>query len=282
MIAPVVSLLTINHPRSDTGKVDSTDWNVPASPTDTMIGRVSAVLDCFLDGRPSLTLTQICERTALPKSTASRITSELVEHSYLERHGSYLSLGIRVFELGQQAARPRSLKILALPRMAELRRATGHTVHLAILEDITVVYIEILASSASPRLPSRVGGRLPAFATGVGKVLLAFSPAGVTERIISRGLYKIGPNTITEPDELRETLRGIRSVGVAAEIEESGPGISCVAAPILDSRSRAIAAISVSGWRDRLDVAAATPVVRGVAVALSEEVRRIPQLVQVD
>jgi IclR family acetate operon transcriptional repressor len=247
-----------------------------------MIGRISLVLDCFIDGPPAMTLTEICERTGLPKSTASRITTELVDYAYLERHGSNLSLGIRVFELGQQAARPRSLKILALPRMAEIRRATGHTVHLAVLEEATVVYIEILSSSSSPRLPSRVGGRLPAFATGVGKALLAFSTTEVVEKVMARGLWKVGPNTITEPAELLACLRAVRTAGVATETEESGPGISCVAAPILDARARPIAAISVSGWSDRLDLATATPVVRGVAAALSEELRRMPQLVSVD
>lgn len=244
-----------------------------------MIGRMTAILHCFMDGAPALTLSEICEETGLAKSTASRITNELVQFGYLERYGGSLSLGIRVFELGQQATRPRSLKALAMPRMAELRRATGNTVHLAVLEDTTVVYIEILHSSTSPRLPSRVGGRLPAFATGVGKALLAFAPDAVLDRVVERGLWKVGPNTITEPDALREALGVIRDAGVATEVEESGPGISCVAAPIIGvGREVPVAAISVSGWSERLNIPQAVPVVRGVARALSSEARRLPRL----
>jgi IclR family acetate operon transcriptional repressor len=249
------------------------------APPESMIGRISLVLDCFTEGQPTVTLSEICERTGLPKSTASRITSELVDYSYLERHGAALSLGIRVFELGSQAARPRSLKVLALPRMAGLRRATGHTVHLAVLEEATVVYIEILPSSSSPRLPSRVGGRLPAFATGVGKALLAYSSSSVVDQVIARGLWKVGPNTITDVTALQSSLKAIRAAGVATEEQESGSGISCVAAPILGALDRPIAAISVSGWSDRLDVAGSIPVVQGVAEALSADVRRRPQLV---
>lgn len=254
----------------------------PAPLPESMIGRMTAVLDCFSDGIPALTLTGICTRTGLPKSTASRIIGDLVEYGYLERNGASISLGIRVFELGQQAARPRALKQVAIPRMAELRRATGNTVHLAVLEEATVVYIEILHSHTSPQLPSRVGGRLPAFATGVGKALLAFSPAHVVDRAVSRGLWKIGPNTITDPEVLRTHLAEIREAGVATEVEESSAGISCVAAPIMSSLHGApigpIAAISASGWRDRLDIEHIAPIVRGVAGALSDEVRRLPAL----
>lgn len=250
---------------------------------DSMIGRVSMVLDCFSDGTPAITLGEISRLTGLAKSTASRITNELVDYGWLERHGSSLSLGIRIFELGQQAARPRSLRLLALPRMAELRRATGNTVHLAVLEETTVVYIEILHSSTSPRLPSRVGGRLPAFATGVGKALLAFSPPEVLDQVEARGLWKIGPNTITDAARLRQDLAEIHGKGYATEIEESGPGISCVAAPIIGSgRSSPVAAISVSGWSERLDVDRSIPMVRGMATALSDEVRRLPQLGSAD
>lgn len=242
-----------------------------------MIGRMSLILDCFTDGTASLTLTEICERTGLAKSTASRITNDLIEYDYLERSGASLSLGIRVFELGQQAARPRRLKLLAQPRMAELRRATANTVHLAILEDTTVVYIEILQSSVSPQLPSRVGGRLPAFATGVGKALLAYAAPDVIDRVLARGLWKVGPNTITDPERLLEQLREIRTSGIATEDQESGAGISCVAAAVFGlGTDEPVAAISVSGWTDRLDIPAAAPLVRGVASALSDEVRRNP------
>lgn len=242
-----------------------------------MIGRISLILDCFTDGTQSLTLTGICERTRLAKSTASRIVAELVEYGYLERMGSSLALGIRVFELGQQAARPRSLKLMAQPRMAELRRATGSTVHLAVLEETTVVYIEILASSASPGLPSRVGGRLSAYATGVGKAMLAYADPELVERVIARGLTRLGPHTITDPQRLREELRAVRDAGMATEQQESGEGISCVAAPVFGrGRDRPVAAVSVSGWSDRLDLAAAIPLVRKVAGALSDGVRELP------
>ncbi len=239
-----------------------------------MLGRVTLILDCFTTGALALTLGEIVERTGLPKSTASRITNDLIALGYLERHGTSLSLGIRVFELGQHAARPRALKTLAQPRMAELRRATRSTVHLAVLEDTTVVYIEILASSASPALPSRVGGRLPAFATGVGKALLAFSPPDVVDRVLERGLWRVGPRTITDPDRLRAALAEVRTAGFATEEEESGPGVSCVAAPLFGPGGDApIAAVSVSGWSDRFDLNAAAPLVRGVAAALSDEFR---------
>jgi IclR family acetate operon transcriptional repressor len=180
--------------------------------------------------------------------------------------------------LGETAARPRDLRKVALASMSDLRNAVNLTVHLAVLERGEVVYIEILPARGTPRLPSRVGGRMPAHATGVGKALLAHSDSEIVDEIVDGGLRKVGPRTITDPGRLRRELARIRSTGIAYEREESGPGIACAAAFIRGASGEPVAAISAAGWDADFDVRRVGFAVQTAAMAISREVERRPGL----
>ena len=242
-----------------------------------MIARISAVLDCFSHEERLVSLADMARRTGLPKSTLSRITAEMVEYRYLERHPRGFTLGLRFFELGEQASRPRSLRRLAYAKMEELRSRSGNTVHLAVLEGNEVVYIDKLAARTTPALPSRIGGRMPAFATGVGKALLAFASQDVEDRVIDNGLWAVGPKTITEPGALRTELARIRKVGYAVEVEESAVDSCCVAAPILNGAGgQPIAAISLSGSFTPAEIDEKSALVTTAARALSRAAQAMP------
>nr|WP_245956674.1 helix-turn-helix domain-containing protein [Nonomuraea fuscirosea] len=104
--------------------------------------RIAAILSAFSPGDNLLGVTQIARRTSLPRSTVHRLAADLVSCGLLERHGTGIRLGLRLFELGQRVPRRRLLRQAALPYMADLREATGQTVHLAVLEGCEVVYLE--------------------------------------------------------------------------------------------------------------------------------------------
>lgn len=252
----------------------STERNDSVQPV-SIIGRVSAILACFTHQDPVISVSEVARRTGLAKATTWRLTNELIEHGFLEHSGKDLTLGLRFFELGEKASRPRSLRRLTYAHMEGLRRRTGHTVHLAVLDGRQVVYVEILPSRTSPRLPSRVGGRMPAHATGVGKALLAYSAPDVIDRLIERGLAEVGPRTIIDGDTLRDELARVRRAGVAIEREESGPGIACVAAPILVDREP-IAAISVSGWVGDIDLHACAALIAVASRELHDQASALP------
>jgi DNA-binding IclR family transcriptional regulator len=235
------------------------------------VARVSAVLNAFDGSHPELGVSQISRRSGLPTSTTSRLVGELVTHGFLERDGHRLHLGTRMFELGELASRHRNLRAIALPYMADLRTATGQTIHLAVLDAIDVVYVEIVHSRTSPKMPSRVGGRLPAHAAAVGKALLAFSDEGAVDALCAHGLVRVGPRTLTVPALLRRELQRVRRAGTAYDHEESGPGVGCVASPVLGVDGVAVAALSVSGWSGRLDLRRLAPAVRTAALAVSRE-----------
>ncbi|GAA5103881.1 IclR family transcriptional regulator [Haloechinothrix salitolerans] len=235
--------------------------------------RLTALLAAFQPGDDALGVSELARRTGLPKTSVHRLSRHLIDHGLLEPDGTALRLGLKLFEIGQLAVRQRGLVDTARPLLADLREATHNTVHLATLEGTEVVYLDVLKGPDAPRLPSRIGGRFPAHATGVGKAILAYSPDDVADTVIAAGLPRISRRTITSPAMLRRQLTKIADEGTAYEREESSIGTVCVASPILNADGQAVAAISVAGWVNRMRTERIAPAVRTAALALSRTVR---------
>jgi DNA-binding IclR family transcriptional regulator len=245
-------------------------------PGRTTSSRVFAILDAFRGDAEALTLAQICAKTGLAKGTAHRLVVELLEWGGLERSesGAY-RVGLRVFEIGMKATPRATLADLARPYLENLYEVTQENVHLAVRDGLQAVYVEKISGPRAFRLASRAGARYPLHATGMGKALLAFAPAGVFEEVVAAGLVRFTPYTITEPARLRRALAKVRAEGVAIGSQEHGLGSVSVAAPILDSDGFASAAISVvsHGSRPRR-VAPTAAAVRTAAVGLTRTLQR--------
>lgn len=239
-----------------------------------MLGRAVALLAAFTADDPTLGLAELTRRTGLPKSTVHRLACELVRLGMLERFQDEFRPGMRLFELGQLAPRQRDLREAALPFMTDLRDATRETVHLAVLDDREVVYIEILHSNVAPPLPSRVGGRLPAHSTGVGKALLAFSGPETLARILAEPLARRTARTIVMPGRLRAELQAIHSRGVAYDREEAAEGVICAACPVFAGDGQVVAGLSVSGRPGHLNLDRVAPAVRTAASGLTRTLSR--------
>lgn len=244
-----------------------------------MVARVGAIFDAFTPEADTLGISELSRRTGLAKSTVSRIVGELVDHQFLERYGDGVRLGLRLFELGESATRPHDLRKIANATMSDLRMAVQLTVHLAVLEGNEVVYVEILPARNRPPLPSRVGGRMPAHATSVGKALLAWLDPTTLDALIGDELVKVGPNSITDPARLRRELAKVRADGVAYEREESSPGVACAASAIRAPSGDAIASMSAAGWVRDVDVKRVGLAVKTAALSVSRLVARRPGLI---
>ena len=244
------------------------DWTESVS----VLDRVTAVFEAFGEHDEGLGVSELARRANLPKSTVSRIAADLVEQRFLDRDGDMLYLGVRLFELGQTVEQPRGLRRLALPVMTDLRDTTGQTVHLAVLEGIDVVFIAIVRGGAMPTPLARVGARLPAHATALGKAILAFSPPDDVERITSGRLERRTVHTLVEPSALLRELAGIRRTGTATELQECAIGRACTASPILGHGGVPIGAISVTGAIDEVGSDRMAPAVRAAALALSHRI----------
>lgn len=231
---------------------------------ESVAGRISTLIAAFDATSPTLSLSQLTERSGLPKSTVHRMADQLVEHRWLERTPVGYRLGIRFFEVGGLVASRTNVRERALPYLQDLQTATRHSVHLGILEGSDVVILEKLWGHGSPVLPTRIGGRMPAHCTAAGKALLAFAPEKVVDDIVTAGLERKTGRTIVIPELFRQELATVRTAHWALETEEHMPGVCCVAAPIRGA-GRAIAAVSVSGPVHKLEVSRVVPLVRRCA-----------------
>lgn len=155
--------------------------------------------------------------------------------------------------------------------MLDLHQATDRQVHLAVLDGVEVVYVEIVRGGLP--LASSVGGRLPAHATGVGETLLAYSPRSVVTERVEAGLPAMTPHTITTPEDLEQSLRDVRAEGTSYDHEESHLGISCVAAPVFGADKRIRAAMSVTGQAEGMDLHRLGVAVRTAAFTASRQLR---------
>lgn len=239
----------------------------------TVVARVARVLSSFTPDHVELSLAELTVRSGLPKSTVHRLLAELEQAGLVERQDGWVRLGIRLFELGQLVPRQRTLRDAALPFMEDLREVTRQTVHLAVLDGLEVVYLEILGGHQTPRLPSRVGGRMPAYCTGVGKALLAHASPETVAAVVARGLVRRTPYTITSPEALYRQLEDARSSGTAHDHEESAVNFACTASPVFGADGRAVAALSVTGRLPMLHSERTAPAVRTAALALSRVLR---------
>ncbi|MGW5120736.1 IclR family transcriptional regulator [Streptomyces noursei] len=212
----------------------------------SLLEKAARVMNAFSSTEARLTLTEVVERSGVPRSSAHRILDQLQGLRWLEREGRGYRLGMGVLELGALASHHHRLRRAALPHLHELHETTGHLVHLAVLDEAEVVHVERIGGAADTAVPSRVGGRQPAYCTASGKAILAFSDDAVVEQVVRRGLRPRTPRTICRPEALRAELATARSRGVAYDHEEAYRGVSCVAVPLRGS-GRAIAAISLSG-----------------------------------
>jgi DNA-binding IclR family transcriptional regulator len=146
---------------------------------------------------------------------------------------------------GSQSA---TLQSVARPILGDLWKSTRETVNLAVLDQGTVLYVDVLESPHEFRLSSHVGTRRSLHVTALGKALAAFLPTEVRENILSRVTFQPStPHTILNLLQFHQELEKIRGQGYAVDDEEAVQGARCVSAPILNSDCEAIAAVSVSG-----------------------------------
>lgn len=240
-----------------------------------VLDRMTAILEAFDEDDRGLRISELAARAELPKSTVSRLVSALVRQHYLERDGAVIHLGLRLFELGQLAEEPRELRASALPIMADLRGSTGRTAYLAIRDGQDMVCIAIMRGDAATPLICRIGGRIPAHATALGKAVLAFAEASALDRLLDGGLHAWTSRTTTDPGALRRQLADVRHDGVAVEVGEFDGEVASVAAPVSDSSRTVVAAIGVSARAHDVELETCGAAVRGAALALTHRLATV-------
>jgi len=259
------------------GRVAKTDWQnsgfhwVKGRP-ESMSGseprsvksaeRVLDLLEFIGAGEDGVTFVQIGKELGIPKSSLHALLDVLHGREYvqLDEDTRKYSLGVKVWEAGRAYQRRHGMIELARPVLRAIVARVNETVQLAELAGRDNVYLDKADSTHPLRLQSQVGTRLPAYATGVGKALLAqLSNEEVRTRFGTGGLPVHSPTTLPTVDALIEELEITRERGFAIDNEEYSAGVFCVAVPVHEAAGPAGTAISVS-----------VPVTRATEAGLSE------------
>ena len=221
-----------------------------------VLDRTFRMLSLLSDGKPR-SLQQLSREIELSPSTTYRQLSTLVYYRYVERDDltNQYRLGLACLELARSYNEGNDLRRTALPELERVRDETRETVHLAILDQMEIVYIEKLQGLyAIGLMGSRVGGRAPAHCTGVGKVLLAYQPPEFIKHYLSgRRLQRYTGSTITSMRGLCTEFERIRGQGYALDHGEHELQVRCVAAPIFGLHGEVVAGLSISGPADRME-----------------------------
>jgi DNA-binding IclR family transcriptional regulator len=232
------------------------------------------VLDAFTPASPALTLTEIARLAALPLTTVHRLVGDLCVAGALERDrdGSY-RIGLRLWEIASLAPRGVPLREAALPFLEDLYEVTHENVQLGVREGHEVLYIERIAGRQAVGVLTRVGGRFPLHASGIGLVLLAHAPEPVQIQVLAGPLQRFTDHTITDPDRLRRMLSQIRRDGVAVSDRQVTDDAVSVAAPVFDAGGAVLAGVSIVSKADGTDPARLVPAIRAAALGTSRALR---------
>ncbi|HXL08587.1 MAG TPA: IclR family transcriptional regulator [Candidatus Bathyarchaeia archaeon] len=236
-----------------------------------VIDRAAQILDCFGFDHQELSVSEIGAKTGLHRSTAHRILMALEYNDLIKQNpstGKY-HLGIKLFKLGHQAVSQLNLREICRPFLSRLMNDTKETIHLAVLDDDQVLYLDKVEGPHALRMPSRVGRYIPTYCTSLGKAMLSCLDDQEVKSILRRQTLKPHTeNTVKNINQLLADLRSVRKRGYAVDNEEIEIGLRCVGAPLRDYTGGMVGAISVAAPSARLSEKN-TPVIGRMVIAIA-------------
>ncbi len=207
------------------------------------------ILDCF-QSQPVLTLKEIIDFTGMTRSRAMRLTGTLVSRGYLlyESKSKHFGLGSRVMTLGKVFEVHNTLVSISRPILRDLVRMTRELASLYVIDGLERVALAREKSSQEISYTVAEGQRMELYAGAAGKVLLAFAPSAIPEKVLSKEfLKKLTPMTISDPEHLARELEVIRRKGYGVSQGERVSDVWSVAAPVFARDGTACCAIGITG-----------------------------------
>lgn len=214
------------------------------------------LLEAFKGENDEMGVTELSKKLGLHKNNVFRLLATLELRGYIEQDkqtGNY-KLGVKVLELGQQFVKHLGLLRQAHPVMREVLSKCNENIYISVLRGSNCVYIDGVEGNQVVKVTSRIGHRLPVYATASGKVLIAWeSEDDILKILPTEELKKYTPNTLPNRSTLIEQLKEVREKGYAVDLEELDLGVRCIAAPIRDYTRKIVGAISISAPSIRMD-----------------------------
>lgn len=220
------------------------------------LDRAIDILELVIEEESGLGVTEISRKLDIHKSTVYRLLDTLKYRGYLEKNkdNQKYRAGINLFELSSKVLNDIDSRMRVRPYLEEIMDKTKETIHLGILDSGEVIYLDKVESTATIRMYSHVGKRVPAHSTSLGKAILAHLPEKKVKSILKeKGMEAKTKNTITDLDEFLAHLEKVRKQGYSVDDEEQEEDIRCIAAPIFNHRGKIVAAFSISAPKSRME-----------------------------
>lgn len=242
------------------------------------------VLQSFTKAQPEMTLSQVAAATSLSPAVVRRCLNTLLRLGYVGKKGKLFLLTPEVMSFASAFLESMNVEEVVRPHLQEVRDSTGDSSSLAVLSHLDILYLVHVSTNRMVRLVASFGTRFPAYATSLGRVLLAFRP----EQQIDAYLRQLKPEkltdkTVTSRTALRKILRQCRNQGFASIQDELDYGIVSVAVPVRGDDGEVIAAINCSTATTRVNqqemVETRLPYLQEAAKKIELELRRYPVLV---
>ena len=237
------------------------------------------MLACFSERRPVMTISTVAAESGLTRATARRILHTLVQLGFVAADGDHFRLTPRVLSIGHSYLSSLALPELAHPWMERLVDTLHESSSLAVLDGCETVCVAQVGRATSH--PLTVGTRLPAFATAIGRALLAcLTDEELRAALPAEPFPRFTARTLRTGAELRDALAGVRSRGFAIGDEDLEEGLRAIAVPIRGPRGRAEAALNVAVAAERVGVddlrTGMLPQLRAAAAAIESGLRSAP------
>jgi IclR family pca regulon transcriptional regulator len=231
------------------------------------------VLQTFSREHAQLTLSEVATLTNLSPATARRSLHTLELLGYVGRSGRKFLLRPKVLALGAGYLSAINAEVVLQPFLQAMVTEVGGSSSVTVLDNLEIVYIAHASANRAIRLTAGAGARYPAYATSMGRVLLAYESPEALDSYFQRATFtRLTASTETNPDELRRILNGVRAAGYATVQDELDVGLVSVAVPIMGPNGRAVAAANSSDVTNHVDQQA---LLEKRLPALRQTVRRI-------
>jgi IclR family pca regulon transcriptional regulator len=241
------------------------------------------VIRAFTRDYPALTLSEVAARAHLPPATARRCLHTLEELGYVMRSGRMFLLRPKVLELGAAYLDSMDIEALTRTHLEDLAARTGDSAALSVLDGSDIVYVARASVRTLVRLEAHVGSRFPAYATSMGRVLLAgSSPERLQAYFATATFTELTKHTVTDPAKLMKRIEDARRLGYSAVEDELAYGVVAVAVPVFDAAARVVAALNSSSHSRKVTrvelVRERVGMLQEVSRQITSELSRVPAL----
>ncbi|HEY4114241.1 MAG TPA: IclR family transcriptional regulator C-terminal domain-containing protein [Rhizomicrobium sp.] len=218
-----------------------------------------SVLRAFGRDNPQMTLSEMATATQLSPAAARRCLNTLVKLGYVAKHHRYFLLRPEVMSFASAYLDSMSLGELVRPHLQAVRDETGDSSSLAVLSGYDILYLVHVSTNRMVRLAAGIGTRFPAYATSMGRAILAFEADDVRNAYMAGAEFtQFTEHTVSSAPKLRKVLEQARKDGYAAIQDELDYGLISLSVPILDDHGRSMAAINCSTSTSRVNKAELT------------------------